>query len=302
MADYDPIDQQNLALEALFADALRDLPDETFRLTLKEELMQSVTKQATYLPPGFHAVTPYLINSGAARLIDFLKEAFGAEETMRIPVGDGIMHAQVRVGDSVIEIADGNEKFPPMPTSFHIYVTDADAVYRRALEAGGTSLFEPADREYGDREAGVKDTSGNQWFIGTHKLRPGEYRPEGLYEVTNYLHPKGADDLVRFLEEAFGAERVAVFTNKNGAIEHAKIRIGDSFVEMGEAHGEWQPTPASIHLYVPDADAVYARALAAGAASIYDVVDQPYGERSGGVQDRWGNKWWIATHTGKMQS
>jgi PhnB protein len=77
------------------------------------------------------------------------------------------------------------------------------------------------------------------------------------------------------------------------------VKIGDAMIEMSEAHGRWQPMPASIHLYVPDADALYARALEAGATSILPVTDQPYGERSGGVKDPWGNRWWIATYTGK---
>ena len=119
--------------------------------------------------------------------------------------------------------------------------------------------------------------------------------------MTLYLHPKGTSELIQFLETAFDAERVFSHPNADGTIAHASVRIGDSFIEMGEAHSEWQPMPASIHLYVPDADAVYARALQAGAQVINPVIDQPYGERSGGVLDAWGNRWWIATYTGKVE-
>jgi uncharacterized glyoxalase superfamily protein PhnB len=174
-------------------------------------------------------------------------------------------------------------------------------VYRRSLAAGATSLFEPADREYGDREAGIKDPSGNHWYIATHKERAGNHRPEGMRAVTLYLHPKGTPELIQFLESAFDAERVLSHPNADGTIAHAKLRIGDSVIEMGEAHGEWQPMPASIHLYVPDADAAYARAIAAGGKVIHPVIDQPYGERSGGVLDPWDNRWWIATYTGKVE-
>jgi uncharacterized glyoxalase superfamily protein PhnB len=234
-------------------------------------------------------------------LIDFMKEAFGAEEIMSIPLPDGsIMHAEVRIGDSPLELSDGNAQHPPSPTSLHLYVPDADAVYERSLAAGAASLQTPRDQEYGDREAGVIDPSGNHWYIATHKVNPGAYRPEGLHDITLYLHPIGATDLIRFMQEAFDAEPVASHPNADGTIAHAKVKIGGAMIEMGEAHGQWQPMPASIHLYVPDADTKYARALEAGATSILPVADQPYGERSGGVKDAWGNRWWIATYTGKM--
>jgi uncharacterized glyoxalase superfamily protein PhnB len=302
MANQDRIDQLNQALEAMFAERLRDLPDEHFKFRLKEKLMQAAANQTGYIREGFHSIMPYLISAGAARLIEFMKQAFDAEEAFRMPAPEGsIMHAEVRIDDSPIELSDGNAQYPPSPTCLHIYVPDADAVYSRALAAGATSLFEPADRPYGDREAGIKDPSGNHWYIATHKKRAGSHRPEGLRAVTLYLHPKGTSELIQFLETAFDAERVFSHPNADGTIAHASVRIGDSFIEMGEAHSEWQPMPASIHLYVPDADAVYARALQAGAQVINPVIDQPYGERSGGVLDAWGNRWWIATYTGKVE-
>jgi PhnB protein len=79
-------------------------------------------------------------------------------------------------------------------------------------------------------------------------------------------------------------------------VHHAQVRIGDSVIGMGEAHGPYQPAPATLHLYVPDADALYDRALRAGATSIQPVAEQPYGDRSGGVTDPFGNRWFIATH------
>jgi PhnB protein len=302
MADYESLDRLNEALEALFAERLRDLPDPKFKLMLKEELMQSIQEKSPYVREGFHSVTPYLITRPAAAVIDFLKGAFGAQETMRMPTPEGsIMHAEVHIDDSVIEISDGNDKFPANPTALHAYVTDADAAYERALASGGKSLFAPADREYGDREAGVADPGGNHWYIATHKLRPGSHRPEGIYAITPFLHPKGVRDLIRFLEKALGAEEVSSHSNADGTIAHATVRLGDSMIEMGEAHAEWQPMPASIHVYVPNADEIYNRALRAGGTSVQPLSDQPYGERSGGVQDPWGNRWWIATYTGKVE-
>ena len=122
------------------------------------------------IPEGHHSVTPYLIVPGVAKLIDFLKQAFEAKETMgRSARPDGtIMHAQVTIGDSLIMMGEPMGQFQPMPASMYLYVNDTDAVYKRARQAGATSIMEPADQFYGDRNAGVKDASGNIWWIATH--------------------------------------------------------------------------------------------------------------------------------------
>jgi uncharacterized glyoxalase superfamily protein PhnB len=122
------------------------------------------------IPEGYHTVTPYLVVEGAAKLIDFLKQAFDAQETFRMPKPDGtIMHAEVKIGDSMVMIGEGSEPWKPMPSVLHLYVNDADAVYKRALQAGATSTMEPKDQFYGDRHGGVKDPAGNMWWIATHK-------------------------------------------------------------------------------------------------------------------------------------
>jgi PhnB protein len=122
------------------------------------------------IPAGYHSVTPYLIVEGAARLIEFMKQAFGAEEIYRSAKPDGTLgHCQVRIGDSMVELADGNEQWKTMRSALHLYVPDTDATFRRAIEAGATSLFEPADMFYGDRSGGVVDPAGNHWYIATRK-------------------------------------------------------------------------------------------------------------------------------------
>ncbi len=119
------------------------------------------------IPKGYHTVTPYLVANGAGKLIEFMKDVFGAEETFRMG-GDTIMHAEVRLGDSVIMLGDANEEHPPRPATIHLYMPDADATYRKALAAGARSIRQPADQFYGDRSAGVEDAFGNQWWIATH--------------------------------------------------------------------------------------------------------------------------------------
>jgi uncharacterized glyoxalase superfamily protein PhnB len=122
------------------------------------------------IPEGFHNVTPYLVVPGVAKLIDFLKQAFGATELFRMPRPNGtIMHAEVKIGDSIVMMGEPMGGHQPMPGSLYLYVEDADAVYKRTLQAGATSTMEPADQFYGDRSAGVKDPVGNHWWIATHK-------------------------------------------------------------------------------------------------------------------------------------
>lgn len=121
------------------------------------------------IPAGFHTVTPYLVVADVRRLLEFLQAAFGAE-TLDCVAGpeDRIMHAQVRIGDSMVMIGGANEQFPPLVSALYLYVPDTDALYERAMRAGAESLMEPADQFYGDRNAGVQDPSGNMWWIATH--------------------------------------------------------------------------------------------------------------------------------------
>ena len=122
------------------------------------------------IPDGYHTVNPYLMVEGASKLIDFVKKAFEAVEVERMNNPDNsIGHAAVRIGDSVLMMSDARGQWKPMPSAIYLYVNDTDATYKRALQAGATSLMEPADQFYGDRNAGVKDSVGNFWWIATHK-------------------------------------------------------------------------------------------------------------------------------------
>src|SRR2546422_745300 len=120
------------------------------------------------VPDGYHSITPYLVLNGAAKVIDFLKEAFAAQEVMRMPGPNGtIGHAEIKIGDSMM-MADAGGPYPARPGNLLLYVPNVDEIYRRALKAGGTSEREPADQFYGDRSAGVIDAAGNRWWIATH--------------------------------------------------------------------------------------------------------------------------------------
>ena len=122
------------------------------------------------VPRGYTAVTPYLLVDGAARLLDFLAEAFGARESYRLQRPDGsLMHAEIRIGDAAVMLGEPMGEFGPMPGSIFLYVADCDAVYQRAVAAGGVSVMEVTHMEHaGERYGGVKDPSGNLWWIATH--------------------------------------------------------------------------------------------------------------------------------------
>jgi len=250
------------------------------------------------VPQGYRTVTPYLVAQDGPALLEFAKQAFGVEETFRTVGSAGGLHAEARIGDSMLMIGGGipGREFRSKPNvhAIHMYVEDVDAVYQKALAAGAESVDEVVDQEYGERSGGVKDPAGNYWYIATHK--GGAYIPAGLHSVNPYLHPLRAEPVINFLKRAFGAREIAKYASPDGVIHHAEIRVGDSVVEMGEAHGKYQPLQSMFYLYVPDCDSVYRRALAAGATSIAEPQDHPYGDLSGGVQDAFGNQWHIATH------
>lgn len=121
------------------------------------------------IPEGYHTVMPHLISDDASRLIEFLKRVFDAEEINRLAGPDGrVLHAELKIGDSIVMIGEASEEWRAMPASIVVYVDDVDATYKRAIEAGAIALREPADQFYGDRSGGVKDLAGNYWWIATH--------------------------------------------------------------------------------------------------------------------------------------
>jgi uncharacterized glyoxalase superfamily protein PhnB len=126
-----------------------------------------------YKPEGYNDLSPYLIVEHAGQLIDFLTAAFAAE-ILRVYADDegAILHAEMRIGDSVMMLANSNPDWPAIQATLHLYVPDADAVYKQALAAGGTSVQAPSEREGDpDRRGTVQDPFGNTWSLGT-QLNP----------------------------------------------------------------------------------------------------------------------------------
>lgn len=223
---------------------------------------------------GFRTVSPFVIHERAPELVEFLKRSFGAEELQRNTTEKAYgFYSEVRVGDSVLMIGGGSAaEWGNLPGAFHVFVDDCDAAYRRALEAGATTLMgaigEPADRPYGERSAFVEDGFGNYWYIAT-RLTAG-YASEGsggdLGSVVPYLHPDGVRKYIAFLKAAFSAEEMAVM-ERAGRVMHAAVRIGDAVLEMGESENRSGIPSGGFFVRVDDVERAFARALAAGSHS-----------------------------------
>ncbi len=292
------------------AGTLRDLPDNVFKTRLSRELqaefqrrppmtrstpIESIESAAAEFAT-IHTITPFICVPEGAKLIEFMKHTFGAEETTRHPHGPDGFVAGVRIGDSDLLIMGGESlRGAECPAALHVYVKDCDATYQRALDAGAFTIGspgvgEPADRPYGERAAFVSDAFGNYWFIAT-RLGPN-YVGVGLGHVTPSLLPTSAPPLIDFLKRAFGA-KVEGLHEEAGRMVHAFVRIGEAMVEMSEAEEE-RLRPFGFYLHTDDVDAVYHRALAAGAISILPPADQFYGDRLAIMEDPAGNRWFAA--------
>lgn len=152
------------------------------------------------IPPGYHAVTPWVISRDTARLIEFARQAFGAAELGRVPgPAGGIGHAEVRIGDSVVMMFDAREGWPDTPAFLRLYVADGDAAYQRALQAGATPVTAMTSLFFGDRVGRIRDPLGNIWWIQEHveDVDPAELarrpRDQAAAEALRYVEASLAD-------------------------------------------------------------------------------------------------------------
>lgn len=149
------------------------------------------------IPDGYHSVTPYLIIDGAADAIDYYKKAFGATELFRMDHGGKIGHAEIKIGDSPVMLADeqpsmgyvGPKKLGGTPVSLMIYVENVDTVYKQAIQSGGVELKALQDQFYGDRSGTLKDPFGHVWTVATHKE---DVTPEEMNKRIAKAHGTGA--------------------------------------------------------------------------------------------------------------
>jgi PhnB protein len=308
--DTEPAKSARQATLVRVAEELRDLPNENFKARLKLELLDKSVPVAksksqgkenlstTSVNPirrGFRTITPCLQVMPVEEVINFVKQAFGGEELFRSHGGAGGIHTEIKVGESMLMVGGGGTwKGPARPAGMLIYVDDVNEAYRRAMEAGATSIHPPVDQPYGDYEGSVTDVGGNNWYITKRKV--SEYAPAGFGDILLGFMPNGSAQFIDFITAAFGAEAIMRHDAPNGTVGHARIRIGNSIVIVSEAHGRYQPMPAGVYMYVENAYEVYERAIRAGASVLYPIANMPYGDRMGGVTDPFGNEWYISTH------
>ena len=120
--------------------------------------------------------------------------------------------------------------------------------------------------------------------------------PEGYHTVTPYLTLGNPEAVMEFLKKAFDAQETFAMRDDKGQVQHAEMKVGTSMLMFGRAHGEYHARPGNFYVYVEDCDAMYKKALAAGAKPLSEPANQFYGDRHGGVTDAEGNNWWVATH------
>jgi PhnB protein len=276
---------------------LRHLPSPKFKASLKADLERKMVMKTNVIladapvRPGFHTITPYLVLPHESGYIDFLKNVFGAEETLRHETGPGRAHVELRIGDSMMMVGIGAER--RVPAGLTLYVPNVDEVYNRAVAAGCKALQPVEDAHWEPLRLGtVQDPEGNGWSICTY--RGASYIPEGRHSLSAGFCVAGAARLVDFMKQAFDATEVQRWEWPGGMF--ASMQIGDSVVGVADAgnHEFMAPVSVMVLMYVPDADAVYHQALRAGATSLQEPANQSYG-RSGGVVDAWGNQWYMAT-------
>ncbi len=317
---------------------LRNLPSANFKARLKSELggQKPMSAVAEPVTAAHMTATPRIAFRDPAKAIEFYQRALGAKETFRFQVGDSIAHAELMIGESKIGIAgewpEGNrfsaETIGNSPISISVQVSDVDSFAEHAVQAGMTLVREPRDQFYGHRDAHLKDPFGYTWAVFTvkeemsvdemHRRMRGMTRgPEagktpdkpkvnpvrsGFRTVTPYLVAADAPALLDFVQRVFSVEDVMRAETPMGGI-HGEVRFGDSILMIGggipgrKFPGSLQRS--ALHVYVKDADAVTAKAVAAGATLIDEPRDQEYGERSSTVKDQAGNFWYIATAKGR---
>src|SRR5262245_22934035 len=326
--DLARLDSQVSALAQVARD-LVGLPRETFKAELRAKLTRSdsMSSPAQQIKaPEVRKVSLHLCVSDGKAAIDFYKAAFGAKELMRLAEPSGkIGHAELQIGNTEISLSDEYPDYDARSPQtiggssvrIHLDVTDVDAFARIAINAGAKLVRPIEDQFYGDRAGQLLDPFGYTWHVSTHirdvpiedmqrevdkfaeeqarktRPKPGKNLRPGFHSVTPYFTVRKPAELIDFVTYAFGATENFRTTGSAGGM-HAEVNIGDSLVMIGGAE-HIEPLPTAIHLYVSNVDEAYKRALEAGGESLMEPADQPYGERSGGVEDPTGNRWYIAT-------
>jgi PhnB protein len=244
------------------------------------------------------AVIPCIAVHQAPSVVDFAKRAFDAQELCRRITPSGALYCEVKIGDSVVMIGGGLQwRGKPKPAALHVYVDDVDSSFARATAVGGKELQVPVDRDYGARAGGVVDAGGNHWYLST--LLPSrrdtpEFIPKNKHTLAPCLHPESSAEIIQFLKQAFGAAETYRAQSQDGRVHHAQVQMGESTLEMGDAHDRFRPMPMSFYIRTPVPDALRERAIEAGAALASVPVGSSFVDRFATLTDPFGNEWNLA--------
>src|SRR5437867_13238166 len=286
---------------------LRDLPRENFKPSLKSDLERTLS-MATAMQPIAAVRTfasPRLSYKSAAKAIEFYEKAFGAKESWRFETESGIGHAEIMIGDSTVMLCEewpeggrySAETLGQSPVSMTINVPDVDAFVEHAVAAGAKLTGPVTDQFYGHRDGTLLDPFGYAWNVYTVKEEISaeemhrRFRttmpvpkksvvapvPKGYRTVTPYLVAQDGPALLEFAKQAFGAEETFRTAGSAGGPPSDPL-IRDSILIVGWRYPGlvFRSTPSThaLHIYVKDADAVYQKALGAGAESLDEVIDR----------------------------
>lgn len=272
--------------------------------------------------PGFHTVTPYLIVRELELTIDFLKQAFEAQEHFRATGSAGGTHVEMRIGDSMIMLGGGaqSREAKPLPIMLFLYVEDVDKVYQAAVTAGATSIMEPTDGAFGEpRGAGIKDLSDNEWYFSTWAARPdappayiepvSEPAKTEMPDVIPMLSYEDGATAMSWLTHAFGFQAVTRWLGADGRLDHGEMVTGSGRIMLAsptaayespkhhrqhcERARAWSTVPWVIDgvlVYVDDVDKHYAQAKAAGATLLSEIEEGGPGRRYR-AEDIEGHRW-----------
>jgi len=276
-------------------------------------------------PKDKNSACPYLIVPCVKTMIEFLEKSFDDVKTVMLMEKDGrVRHAEVKFNnDSIVMMGDAQPGWEAVKCNVHVYVPDVDSTFEKAVKAGGKVVDKPSKQGDPCKRGAIADPSETiTWWIGTQVelpefARPGgksasdkgnkqeankevkvvPWKPEDKVSASPYLIVPSAKDLIAFIEKVFDAEALCVM-EEGGSVVHAEVKINnDSIFMMSDAHpGRSEAKPCHVHIYVPDVDATFQKAVEAGGKEVEKPVKREDPDKRGGIQEPSGIvTFWIGT-------
>ncbi|KAG0591602.1 hypothetical protein M758_1G183800 [Ceratodon purpureus] len=272
-----------------------------------QEVYPLATAAENWQREGNSTVSTLIVADGSGKkVVEFMTEVLNAETLAELLSEDKktVLHASMKIGDTVVMVKDGTEEVRAFPSWLHLYVEDVDKTYELAMGKGLESVVAPKDEFFGDRMGAVKDSAGNTWWIATHKFNPQcaggkkaeHWQREGHSTVSSWIVADGALKVVEFATEVLNAHTmVYMLSEDKKTVLHATLKIGDTVVMIQDGNKEAKAFPSWLRVYVEDVDKTYELAVSKGLESVQEPKDEFYGDREGGVKDSAGNTWWFAS-------